>query len=44
VLVGRQGDDAIGIGDMAHAIGATPYERLCRVGLRIERIYNQAGA
>ena len=39
VIVGRQGEDAIGVREMAAAIGTVPYELLCRVGSRIERIY-----
>jgi alanine racemase len=39
VLVGRQGDDDISVAEMAEAIGTIPYEVLCRVGTRIERIY-----
>jgi alanine racemase len=40
VLIGRQGDDEITVTDMADRIGSNPYELLCRVGTRIERIYN----
>jgi alanine racemase len=39
VIVGRQGDDDVAIRDMAAAIGTIPYELLCRVGTRIERLY-----
>ncbi|MEI6668996.1 MAG: alanine racemase [Acidobacteriota bacterium] len=41
-IVGRQGTRSIGVADMARAIGTIPYELLCRVGTRIERIYNRA--
>ena len=41
-IIGQQGDRSIGVGDMARTIGTIPYELLCRVGTRIERIYNQA--
>lgn len=43
VLIGQQGDERISVGDMAAWIGTVPYELLCRVGSRIERIYNRAG-
>lgn len=43
VLIGSQGAERIGVEDMAAWIGTIPYELLCRVGARIERIYNRAG-
>jgi alanine racemase len=39
VIVGAQGDESIGVREMAAAIGTIPYELLCRVGSRIQRIY-----
>jgi alanine racemase len=39
VIVGEQGNDSIGLREMAAAIGTIPYELLCRVGARIERQY-----
>jgi alanine racemase len=42
VLLGRQGGDEIDVREMAAAAGTVPYEILCRVGARIERIYNAA--
>ena len=39
VIVGSQGDDRIDVREMASAIGSIPWEVLCRVGSRIERIY-----
>ena len=39
VIIGRQGDERIDVREMAAAIGTSPYEILCRVGVRIERIY-----
>jgi alanine racemase len=39
VIIGNQGADAIGVREMAAAIGTIPYELLCRVGSRIERVY-----
>ena len=38
-IIGQQGELSIGVADMARAIGTIPYELLCRVGTRIERIY-----
>ena len=40
VIIGRQGDDRIDVREIAAAIGTTPYEVLCRVGTRIERVYD----
>jgi alanine racemase len=39
VIVGEQDGEAIGVREMAAAIGTIPYELLCRVGARIERLY-----
>jgi alanine racemase len=39
VIIGQQGDDRIEAREIAAAIGTNPYEVLCRVGTRIERIY-----
>ncbi len=39
VIVGQQGEAAIGMREIAAAIGTIPYELLCRVGARIERLY-----
>jgi alanine racemase len=39
VIIGPQGDDRIEVREIAAAIGTNPYEVLCRVGTRIERIY-----
>jgi alanine racemase len=39
VLIGRQGDDEITAREMAAAIGAIPWEIVCRLGARIERQY-----
>ena len=39
VIIGGQGDDRIDVREIAAAIGTNPYEVLCRVGTRIERIY-----
>jgi alanine racemase len=40
VIIGRQGDDRIDVREMAAQIGTIPYEILCRIGSRIERVYN----
>ena len=39
VIIGTQGHDRIEAREIAAAIGTNPYEVLCRVGTRIERIY-----
>jgi alanine racemase len=39
VIVGNQQDEALGMREMAAAIGTIPYELLCRVGSRIQRVY-----
>ena len=39
VIVGRQLDTELGMREIAAAIGTIPYELLCRVGARIERIF-----
>ena len=39
VIVGEQGEESIGMREIAAAIGTIPYELLCRVGSRIQRIY-----
>lgn len=40
VIVGEQGGEAIGMREVAASIGTIPYELLCRVGSRIERLYD----
>jgi alanine racemase len=44
VILGRQGDAIIDVREMAAAVGTIPWEVLCRIGTRIERIYNPAEA
>jgi alanine racemase len=39
VIVGDQDTTEIGMREIAAAIGTIPYELLCRVGARIERVY-----
>ena len=40
VLLGTQGDERIDVREVAAAIGSIPWEVLCRLGSRIERIYS----
>ena len=44
VIVGRQGSEEIGMREIAASIGTIPYELLCRVGTRIERVYEDRGS
>ena len=39
VMIGAQGDERIDVREMAAQIGTIPYEILCRIGSRIQRIY-----
>jgi alanine racemase len=39
VIVGSQDDEALGVREIAASIGTIPYELLCRVGTRIQRVY-----
>jgi alanine racemase len=40
VFLGEQGSERITASEMALAIGTIPYEILCRIGTRIERVYD----
>jgi len=40
VIIGSQGGDRIDVREMAAQIGTIPYEILCRIGSRIERVYD----
>jgi alanine racemase len=40
VFIGRQGSDTIDAREMAETIGSIPWEIVCRVGTRIERVYD----
>ena len=42
VIIGSQGADRIDVREMAATIGSIPWEILCRVGSRIERIYQDS--
>ena len=39
VIVGEQGGESIGVREIAATIGTIPYELLCRLGARIQRLY-----
>ncbi|MBT4822515.1 MAG: alanine racemase [Lentisphaerae bacterium] len=39
VLFGRQGDETLGINEVAEAAGTISYELTCRLGPRVKRIY-----
>ena len=39
IIIGSQGADRIDVREMAAQIGTIPYEILCRIGSRIERVY-----
>jgi alanine racemase len=39
VLLGRQADEIVDAREMAAAIGTIPYELVCRIGARIQRVY-----
>ena len=41
VILGSQGQDRIEVREMAAQIGTIPYEILCRIGSRIERVYDE---
>ena len=40
VIVGEQGGESLDVREIAASIGTIPYELLCRVGSRIERVYS----
>jgi alanine racemase len=42
VLIGSQWDERIDVREMAASIGTIPWEVLCRVGSRIERVYTNS--
>jgi alanine racemase len=41
VIIGSQGADSIDVREMAAAIGTIPWEIVCRLGSRIERVYSR---
>jgi alanine racemase len=42
VILGEQGNERMDVREMAATIGTIPWELLCRVGTRIERIYSRS--
>jgi alanine racemase len=42
VILGSQGDDRLDVREMAATIGTIPWEIVCRIGSRIERVYDDA--
>jgi alanine racemase len=40
VILGSQGDDRLDVREMAATIGTIPWEIVCRIGSRIERVYD----
>lgn len=40
VIIGSQGEDRIDVREMAATIGTIPWEIVCRIGSRIERVYS----
>jgi alanine racemase len=44
VIIGEQGEESMTVREMAASIGTIPYELLCRVGSRIERVYADSSA
>jgi alanine racemase len=41
VIAGDQGSESIGMREIAASLGTIPYDLLCRVGARIERVYDR---
>ncbi|MBW8895185.1 MAG: alanine racemase [Acidobacteria bacterium] len=39
VIIGQQGTESLDVREIAASIGTIPYELLCRVGARIERVF-----
>ena len=39
VILGDDGEESMGVREMAATIGTIPYELLCRLGARIQRVY-----
>ncbi len=44
VIIGSQDDERIDVREMAASIGTIPYEILCRIGTRIQRVYDEGAA
>lgn len=43
VLIGRQGEQMIAVGDIAASLGTIDYEIVCMIGDRVPRVYEDAG-
>jgi alanine racemase len=41
VIIGEQGGDRLDVREMAATIGTIPWEIVCRIGARIERVYSE---
>jgi alanine racemase len=41
VIIGEQPGECLTVREMAAAIGTIPYELLCRLGSRIQRVYEE---
>jgi alanine racemase len=41
VILGSQGNDRLDVREMAATIGTIPWEIVCRIGARIERVYSE---
>jgi alanine racemase len=41
VILGSQGEDRLDVREMAATIGTIPWEIVCRIGARIERVYSE---
>jgi alanine racemase len=42
VILGPQGSDRLDVREMAATIGTIPWEIVCRIGSRIERVYDES--
>jgi alanine racemase len=42
IIAGDQGSESIGMREIAASLGTIPYDLLCRVGARIERVYERS--
>ena len=41
VVIGRQGDEEITLGEVAREAETIPYEILCSIGVRVQRLYRE---
>jgi alanine racemase len=42
IIAGDQGSESIGVREIAASLGTIPYDLLCRVGARIQRVYDRS--